>query len=335
MRVVLWISLFALAASPASAEFTGRELAALKKVLDAFLIDHYNAALHFRDIIEFGTTASTRTAINGLIKDLRFIDAQRHSALGLYIGVAPPGFDAGRPREEWARTALSKLGASSTRLDWLIATRIPQLEALDPGLTRFHEELSLTKTYLITEQSRMAAAIALASEEGFLAPKPPQYPKVAGPHGDYDLAQRKLWNSARIVWDAHGFIGEAYPLDALLPEYEHLSEVWFRFFAVAKTEMQYMMLLSGVARGVEERADDSLRRMFRVFLALLALHGPTYNYRSIEIDHFGPMVPYLGARPNFATKWGNVVSRVSSSWKDLDDFFREALNIPKLKIAFP
>ena len=273
------VLLLLLLASPAAAEFTTSEKASVHNLLLGV------------NLIRSGLQEQVAAKQYGGYYTAWQAAVDCHDALGYVLGTQIKQGDA-------ARTEL----ASAPRSSWLVRAWI-SLDRCANGLATAQMEATG-----ITNKYGQARTFVLAFPRGGLSPlyqspKPASWPKVIGPHGDYDYAQEDAWFAVKYAHDSLYLWGSRYLCDAA-------NYVTIIMGALANVRFTG----SETADGFDSTTRDNIDNV--LWLQKFALEDTAVKYLAATMNEYA-VATSLSVLP--------AIVKHADSWKNLDRVIRNTV----------
>jgi len=158
-------------------------------------------------------------------------------------------------------------------------------------------------------------------------PNPSSYPKIIGPHGDYDRTQWFLWRAQWYAHDALDNVRMAYAGEAL-GNAAGLGDVFTRIGNASRMLMQSLELLAGVTWTPEQQQSSQFFRVLGV-TKLLTDHGHTpFRWMEAVVSLKTYWFPHLQGRPVVSSNIQDAVVRIADAWKHSDMAAWEIMDFP-------
>ena len=273
------VLLLLLFASPAAAEFTTSEKASVHNLLLG--VNLIRSGL--QDQVAANQYGGYYTAWQSSV--------DCHDALGYVLGTQIKQGDA-------ARAEL----AAAPRSSWLARAWI-SLDRCASGLASAQMEATG-----ITNKYGQARTVVLAFPRGGLSPvyqspKPLTWPKVIGPHGDYDYAQEDAWFAVKYAHDSLYLWGSRYLCDAA-------NYVTIIMGALANVRFT----ASETADGFDSTTRDTIDNV--LWLQKFALEDTAVKYLAASMNEYA-VATSLSVLP--------AIVKHADSWKNLDRSIRNTV----------
>jgi hypothetical protein len=294
---MIWTLVLALIfmAAPAAAEFTADEKANVHNLILG--VNLIRSGL--RDQIAAESWGGYATAWQATV--------DCHDALGYLFGTQiKQGAQArsqlaATPRSGWLALAWKSLDRCITELDsaqaqaWAATNKYVQARIIIAAFPRG-----------ATAPMNGPIASAKAAPAAYQNPKPASYPKVIGPHGDYDFAQEHLWFAVKYVHDSLYIFGSRYLCDAA--DYESII-----VGALANVRFTGNETADGFDSTVVDAVDNVL------WLQKFALQDTAVKYLAATMNEYAESTePILKAALPALVKHND-------SWKNLDRAIRNTV----------
>lgn len=217
-----------------------------------------------------------------------------HDGLGFLLGTQIRQGDSARadlaatPRSGWLTLAW-------TSLDRCIS-----------GLATAQFQTTATNKY---GQAKLAVAafprVSIAGPPLYQSPKPATWPKVIGPHGDYDFAQEDAWFAVKYAHDSLNLWGSRYLCDVA-------NYVTIVMGALADVRFT----ASETADGFDSTTADAINNV--LWFQKFALQDTSVKYLAATMNE------YAIATGNFQDLLAAIVKH-ADSWKNLDRAIRNTV----------
>jgi hypothetical protein len=286
----LVLALITMTAAPAAAEFTSTEKAHVHNLILG--VNLIRSGL--QDQIAAESWAGYGTAWQAAV--------DCHDALGYLFGTQIKQGSAARqelaamPRSGWLARAWSSLDRCIVGLD--------SAKSKDnAGTTKYRQARNTIASFPRTGSA--ANGPGGMATVAYQNPKPVSYPKVIGPHGDYDFAQEDLWFAIKYAHDALYIFGSRYLCDAA--NYEGII-----IGALANIRFTAGETADGFDSTVVDNVDNIL------WLQKFALEDTAVKYLAVTMNEYGVAVDFVKDALAAAVKHAD-------SWKNLDRAIRNTL----------
>jgi len=296
-EVMIWTLVLALIffiAAPAAAEFTANEKANVHSLILG--VNLIRSGL--RDQITAESWGGYPTAWQAAV--------DCHDALGYLFetqikqGAQARSQLAATPRSGWLALAWKSLDRCITGLDsaqaqaWTATNKYVQARIIIAAFPR-------GGTALLNGPIPSSKGATL-----YQNPKPASYPKVIGPHGDYDFAQEDLWFAIKYAHDSLSIFGSRHLCDAA--DYESII-----MGALANVRFTSHETADGFDSTVVDAIDNVL------WLQKFALQDTAVKYLATTMNEYAEATESLlrAALP--------ALVKHNDSWKNLDRAIRNTL----------
>jgi hypothetical protein len=315
---------------PANAAFTAAEQTEMIKLRDA-LSDMSWAIRYLGDAMRTGTTTATRTpladSVGLLILAVR--DAEVANGLLLDVTVEQRGTSAFTALE--AQTRSARVALAWWRLDRSVTT----LANADVALSRAFQ--ASTNTVYRDNIRRAREIWIVAARRSMLwmnralryaDPNPVSFPKVIGPHGDYDRSQWYLWRSHWYALDMLDAIAAAYRADTTQASYWSVYKTISSATSILDAHVYAAGTLAGLTLTPHQVGQDPF---FRILDELETMTEDTpERYHEIQRELAAWIgqgrVPTLGAL-------SQSLIRLTDSWRHADHGVWRQLVFPECTTA--
>jgi len=287
---MVWTLVLALLfmAAPAAAEFTDNEKANVHNLILG--VNLIRSGL--RDQVAAESWSGYATAWQAVV--------DCHDGLGYLFGTQiKQGSQtrsslAGTPRSGWLALAWKSLDRCITGLD--------SAQAQAWAATNKYAQARI----IVAAFPRVGGMGPIAPAASYQNPKPAHYPKVIGPHGDYDFAQEDLWFAIKYAHDSVYIFGSRYLLDAA--NYEGII-----MGALANVRFSKEETADGFDSTVVDEIDNVL------WLQKFALEDTSVKYLATTMNE------YTQATDSILKAALPALVKHNDSWKNLDRAIRNTL----------
>jgi hypothetical protein len=209
------------AAMPARAAFTTAEQTELLKLVDG--LENISEALRY---VAYGIRTGTTTATQTLLADslglliLAARDAERANGLLLNVIVEQNGttaFTTMASQSRRARVALAWFYIDRSVITLGTAGSVLQRAQAANANSVYQDNVRRAREIWVPSARRNLAGISRSLT--YASPNPSSYPKVIGPHGEYDNAQWFMWRSHWYLLDMLDSVTAAFRADIIQTDY--------------------------------------------------------------------------------------------------------------------
>jgi hypothetical protein len=314
----------------AFAAFTDQEAASLVRLHNARESLEEAVMHHIAQLWSAYTTPATRLALGRAMRDALAASRELNMAEALLVGVVteqletPPFIKlAASPRSERLRQAWWRIDrftnfANAAREDLTAAAKL----GTDPkyqDLIRRARDIWLLQA--IAEAAAVNRALAYAN------PRPAHYPKIIGPHGDYDQTQWFLWRSQWYAHDALDNVVAAYSSEPLEGG-TALGDVVMRVFGATKSIMQSLEIIAGLSWLPEQKRSSQFFRVLGVTKRLTDHGHVPLRWMEAIVSLRTNWFPVIAGRAVASSNIQDAVVRIADAWKHADMAAWETMEFP-------
>ena len=315
----------------ASAAFTDQEAASLARLHNAR--ESFEAAVmhHIASLWSQHTTPATRVSLGRVMRDALAASRELNMAEALLVGVVTeqvntPGFArvSASPRSErvgtaWWRIDRFVMYAKATREGLTAAAKL----APDPAyqdLIRRARDIWLSKA--------LAEAVAVNRALTYADPRPANYPKIIGPHGDYDQTQWFLWRAQWYAHDALDNVLAAYVSEPPVDGGTALGDVYMRLFEASRSLMQSLEIVAGLSSTPEHKRSSQFFRVLGVTKRLTDEGDVPGRWMEAIVSLKTHWFPVVAGRPAASSHIQDAVVKIADAWKHADMAAWETMEFP-------
>jgi hypothetical protein len=314
----------------ASAAFTDQEAASLARLHKARESLEEAVMHHVAHLWSRHTTPATRLPLGRVMELSLAASRELNMAEALLVGVVvepvnTPGFTrlAASPRSEWLRLAWWRLDrfamfARAAREGLTAAAKLD----VDP---KYQELIGRARDIWLLQALAEAAAVNRAL--AYADPRPAHYPKIIGPHGDYDQTQWFLWRSQWYAHDALDNVVAAYSSEPLEGG-TALGDVVMRVFGATKSIMQSLEIVAGLSWLPEQKASSQFFRVLGVTKRLTDHGHVPMRWMEAIVSLRTNWFPVIAGRAVASSNIHDAVVRIADAWKHADMAAWETMEFP-------
>jgi hypothetical protein len=313
------------AAMPARAAFTTAEHTELLKLVDA--LENISEALRYVGYgIRTGTTTATQTpladSLGLLILAVR--DAERANGLLLNViveqrGTSPYNSMASQSRS--SRVGLAWFYVDRSIITLTTAESVLQRAQAANSNSVYQDNVRRAREIWVPAARRNLAWISRTLT--YASPNPSSYPKVIGPHGEYDTAQWYVWRSHWYLLDMLDAVTAAFRADIIQSDYWSVYKTISSATNILDGHVGAAATLAGMTVSASQVGQDPF---FRVLDELEIMTEDTpERYHEIQRE----LVAWISqGRAATLTPVGQSLIRLTDSWRHADHGVWRQLTFP-------
>lgn len=314
------------AAMPARAAFTTAEQTELLKLVDG--LENISEALRYVAYgIRTGTTTATQTPLAdslGLLI-LAARDAERGNGLLLDVIVEQNGTTAFTTMSSQSRSG--RVALAWFYIDRSITTLTTAQSVLQRAQTAnansvYQDNVRRAREIWVPSARRNLAGISRGLT--YASPDPPSYPKVIGPHGEYDTAQWFIWRSHWYLLDMLDAVNAAFRADIIQTDYWSVYKTISSATNILDGHVSAAATLAGMTVSATQVGQDPF---FRVLDELETMTEDT-SERFHEMQR--ELVTWISqGRTPTLTPLAQALIRLTDSWRHADHGVWRQLTFPE------
>ncbi len=326
----LLVGLGLAAALPAEAVFTTAEQTELTKLVDG--LENISETIRYVGYaIRTGTTAGTQSPLADTLSLLILAARDAERAYGLLLDVIT---------EQRGTAIYSSLDAQTrsqrvTQAWWRLDRSVTSLASAESALSRafiantgvvFQDNVRRARD--IWSPSARRNLLWVNRTLTYASPNSAAFPKVIGPHGDYDRSQWFLWRSHWYALDMLDSVTAAFRADAIQTDYWSVYKTISSTTAIMDAHVQAASTLAGMTLLASQVGQDPF---FRVLDELQVMTEDTpERYHEIQRE----LATWIGrGRTATLAPLAQALIRVTDSWRHADHGVWQQLSFPDCNLS--
>lgn len=327
---VVLVTLVVAAPPSARASFTSAEEAELLKLVNG--LDNISEALRYvAYAIRRGTTAQTQGPLADSLAlfVLAARDAERAYGLLLDVITEQRGTSIYKTLEGQSRT--ERMAQAWWRIDRSVNSLVMAEAALTRAFAANTDSVYQDNVRRARDIWSVAARRYLLWVDRSLAyatPNPASFPKVIGPHGDYDQSQWFLWRSHWYALDMLDSVTAAFRADSIQTDYWSVYKTISSTTSIMDAHVQSAGTLAGMTMTSAQVGQDPF---FKVLDELEIMTEDTpERYHEIQRE----LATWIGkGRSATLASLSQALIRLTDSWRHADHGVWQQLTFPNCTLA--